>query len=179
MGQAARMLATSHQTVTLSSHGDGICCVQPEDTISEGEPRFPVPDGNSQMVSMNDMVEETWHDINITVHWITQFKGCVAKFDRTMCTSSRVSAETWPPLGTTITGGPRIRTPSPRRLEYHSTIPGGGSYLCQFTPHHWLFQTIKGWVQNYFPQNTPRIFPWARHRVGRYERTIKLKVQRQ
>lgn len=34
------------------------------------------------MVSMNDMVEETWHDINITVNWITQFKGCVAKFEQ-------------------------------------------------------------------------------------------------
>lgn len=179
MGQVTRMLATSHQMVTFSSHGDGICCVQPEDTISVGQPRFHVPDGDSQMVSTNDTVEETWHSINITVSWITRLKSCIAKVDRTMCTSSRVSAETWPPLGTTITWGPRIRTLRPRCPEYHSTVPGGRSYLCQFTPHHCLFQTIKGWVQNYFSQNASRIFPWAKHRVGLYERTIKWKVQRQ
>ena len=178
MGQVTRMLATSHQMVTFSSHGDNIWCVQPEDTTSVGQPRFHVPDGNSQMVSTNDMVEETWHNINIIVSWITRFKSYVAKFDRIMYVSSRVSAKTWPPPGTTITWGHRIRTLSPWRLEYHSTIPGGGSYLCQVTPRHWLFQTIRGWVQNYFSQNTSRIFSWARNRVGVYERTVKWKIQR-
>lgn len=110
--------------VTFSSQGDNIWCVQPEDTTSVGQPRFHVPDGNSQMVSTNDMVEETWHNINIIVSWITRFKSSVAKFDRIMYVSSRVSAKTWPPPGTTITWGHHIRTLSPWRLEYHSTIPG-------------------------------------------------------
>lgn len=61
------MLATSHQMVTFSSHSDDIWRVQPEDTTSVGQPRSLVPDGNSQMVSTNDTVEETSHNINIIV----------------------------------------------------------------------------------------------------------------
>lgn len=57
------MLATSHQMVTFSSHSDNIWYVQPEDTTSVGQPRSHVPDGNAQMVSTNDTVEETQHSI--------------------------------------------------------------------------------------------------------------------
>lgn len=45
--------------VTFRSHSDNIWCGQPEDTTSVEKPRWNVPDGNSQMVSTNDTVEET------------------------------------------------------------------------------------------------------------------------
>lgn len=59
MVHGTRMLTTSYQMVPFSSHRDNIWGGQPEDTASVEKPRSNVPDGNSQMVSTNDTVEET------------------------------------------------------------------------------------------------------------------------
>lgn len=136
MVHVTRMLATSHQMVTFSSHSDNIWCVQPEDMTSVGQPRSHVPDGNSQMVSTNDTVEETWHNINITVSWITRFKRYVAKFRQDHACLLESSAKTWPTLGTTITWWHLIRPLSPLPLEYYSTIPGDESNPCPLAPYN-------------------------------------------
>lgn len=90
------MSATSDQMVTFSSHSGNIWCGQPEDTTSVEKPRSRVPDGNPQMVSTNDTVEETWHSITIVGRG--RLNDVQPHSDR----SVHISLRTSPNLGSTV-----------------------------------------------------------------------------
>lgn len=170
-----RMLATSYQMVTFSSHSDSIWCGQPEDTTSVEKPRSHVPDGNSQMVSTNDTVELTWHSINIIVSWITTFKKYVAKLREDPVNSLRVSTNIWPTLGITITcdilSNHWVRS-QPFEL---CTILRGASNPQPLAPHHQFTQPIKGKYFTFFRIHSGS-FPELSSK--RYWQTIKWRVQR-
>lgn len=130
--------------VTFSSHSDNIWCVQPEDTTSVGQPRSHVPDGTSQMVSTNDTVEETWHNINIIVGWITRLKRC-SQIQTGLCTKSMTNT------GTTITWWHFIRPLSPQPSEYYSTSQEQVRRPCPLASTAPIYPIFKSGIQNYFP----------------------------